>query len=67
MGGQFNLAMRVPGKEDFNYTLTYFKNELARLNVNIELNTAYEAQMKSNYDDIVFSTGVRPRLANIDM
>jgi len=66
MGGQFNLAMRVPGKEDFNYTLTYFKSELARLKVNIELNTAFDSDMKSNFDDIVFSTGVSPRLANIE-
>lgn len=66
MGGQFNLAMRVPGKEDFNYTLTYFKSELARLKVNIELKTAFDPDMKSKYDDIVFSTGVSPRLANIE-
>ncbi|WP_091986382.1 FAD-dependent oxidoreductase [Pseudoalteromonas denitrificans] len=66
MGGQFNLAMRIPGKEDFNFTLSYFKNELAKLNINIELNTAFNPEMKDQYDDIVFSTGVRPRLANIE-
>ena len=65
MGGQFKLAMRVPGKEDFNYTLGYFKSELARLNVNVRLNTPYQESMLSDYQDVVFATGVRPRLATI--
>jgi len=64
MGGQFNLAMRIPGKEDFNYTLTYFINELARLNVTIELGKSYVESMLDSYDDIVFATGVRPREAS---
>ncbi len=65
MGGQFNLAMRIPGKEDFSYTLTYFKNELARLNVTVKLNTAYDESMLNEYDETVFSSGVRPRLSPI--
>ncbi len=64
MGGQFNLAMRIPGKEDFNYTLTYFINELARLNVKIELGKDYADSMLDSYDDVVFATGVRPREAS---
>lgn len=64
MGGQFNLAMRIPGKEDFNHTLSYFINELERLNVTIELGKAYSQQMLEEYDDIVFATGVRPREAS---
>ncbi len=66
MGGQFNLAMRIPGKEDFNHTLTYFINELERLNVTIELGKAYSQQMLEEYDDIVFATGVRPREASFE-
>ncbi|OUS72343.1 NADPH-dependent 2,4-dienoyl-CoA reductase [Pseudoalteromonas sp. A601] len=66
MGGQFNLAMRIPGKEDFNHTLTYFINELERLNVTIELGKAYSQQMLEDYDDIVFATGVRPREASFE-
>ncbi|MBH0080677.1 oxidoreductase [Pseudoalteromonas sp. NZS11] len=65
MGGQFNLAMQIPGKEDFNHTLTYFTNELERLKVTVELGKAYDDSMLKNYDDIVFSTGVRPREASI--
>ncbi|MEL0639309.1 NADPH-dependent 2,4-dienoyl-CoA reductase [Pseudoalteromonas aliena] len=65
MGGQFNLAMQVPGKEDFNHTLAYFTNELERLKVNVELGKAYDDSMRNSYDDIVFATGVRPREASI--
>ncbi|MBQ4798928.1 FAD-dependent oxidoreductase [Pseudoalteromonas sp. MMG006] len=65
MGGQFNLAMQIPGKEDFNHTLAYFTNELERLKVNVELGKAYDDSMLNNYDDIVFATGVRPREASI--
>ena len=66
MGGQFNLAMQIPGKEDFSHTLTYYTNELERLNVNVELGKAYNDSMLVNYDDIVFATGVRPREATIE-
>ncbi|ASM49874.1 2,4-dienoyl-CoA reductase (NADPH2) [Pseudoalteromonas espejiana DSM 9414] len=65
MGGQFNLAMQIPGKEDFNHTLAYFTNELERLQVNVELGKAYDDSMLNKYDDIVFATGVRPREASI--
>lgn len=66
MGGQFNLAMQIPGKEDFNHTLSYFTNELERLNVNVEFGKAYDDAMLQKYDDIVFATGVRPREAAIE-
>jgi 2,4-dienoyl-CoA reductase (NADPH2) len=67
LGGQFNLAMRVPGKEDFNYTLDYFKSELARLKVTIELETPFEESMLEQYDKVVFATGVRPREARFEI
>ena len=65
MGGQFNLAMQIPGKEDFNHTLAYFINELERLDVAVKLETSYNESMLTQYDDIVFATGVRPREASI--
>ncbi len=65
MGGQFNLAMQIPGKEDFNHTLAYFINELERLDVSIKLETSYNESMLTQFDDIVFATGVRPREASI--
>ena len=66
MGGQFNLAMQVPGKEDFNHTLNYFTNELKRLNVDLQLGTEFTDNMLNQYDDVVFATGVRPREAKIE-
>ncbi|MEQ5875108.1 FAD-dependent oxidoreductase [Pseudoalteromonas sp. NFXS39] len=66
MGGQFNLAMQVPGKEDFNHTLNYFTNELKRLNVDLQLGTDFTDDMLNQYDDVVFATGVRPREAKIE-
>lgn len=65
MGGQFNLAMQIPGKEDFNHTLRYYTNELERLGVTVELGKAYQDDMLSDFDDVVFASGVRPREANI--
>ncbi|MCF6434194.1 NADPH-dependent 2,4-dienoyl-CoA reductase [Pseudoalteromonas sp. MMG022] len=66
LGGQFNLAMRIPGKEDFQKTLAYYLSELKRLNVEMQLNTEYQADMSQQFDDVVFATGVRPRLSNIE-
>ncbi|ATC94670.1 FAD-dependent oxidoreductase [Pseudoalteromonas tunicata] len=66
MGGQFKLAMQIPGKEDFNYTLTYYQSELDKQGVTVKLATEYNDKMAADYDDVVFATGVRPRLAPIN-
>ncbi|MBQ4878956.1 FAD-dependent oxidoreductase [Pseudoalteromonas luteoviolacea] len=65
-GGQFNLAMRIPGKEDFKLALKYFLNEVTRLGVKMELGKPYDNKMDADYDDIVFATGVSPRLSKIE-
>ncbi|MCF6442424.1 FAD-dependent oxidoreductase [Pseudoalteromonas luteoviolacea] len=65
-GGQFNLAMRIPGKEDFKLALKYFLNEVTRLGVKMELGKPYNNKMDVDYDDIVFATGVSPRLSKIE-
>ena len=64
-GGQFNLAMQIPGKEDFKKTLAFYLSEIKRLNVALELETSFEESMLTQYDDIVFATGVTPRLSPI--
>ncbi|KAF7769702.1 2,4-dienoyl-CoA reductase (NADPH2) [Pseudoalteromonas citrea] len=64
-GGQFNLAMQIPGKEDFKKTLAFYLSEIKRLNVALELDTPFEESMLTQYDDIVFATGVTPRLSPI--
>ena len=67
IGGQLNLARAVPGKQEFNELLRYFKQGVARHDVMIKLDTRAEAQSLAggHYDHIVIATGVRPRLPQI--
>ncbi|WP_336916501.1 NADPH-dependent 2,4-dienoyl-CoA reductase [Acinetobacter modestus] len=64
IGGQFNIAKTIPGKEEFYETLRYFKRQI-ELQPNIELvlnhTVAYEELSQANYDEIVVATGVTPR------
>lgn len=64
IGGQFNIAKTIPGKEEFYETLRYFKRQI-ELQPNIELvlnhTATYEELSQENYDDIVVATGVTPR------
>jgi len=63
IGGQFNLAMRVPGKEEFSETIRYFSSQLQRHGVDVRLGTrVYPALLAAGaYDDIVIATGIVPR------
>jgi len=67
IGGQLNLARAVPGKQEFNELLRYFKQGVARHGVMLKLDTRADAQSlaKAHYDRIVIATGVRPRLPQI--
>ena len=64
IGGQFNIAKTIPGKEEFYETLRYFKRQI-ELQPNIELvlnhTATYEELSQADYDDIVVATGVTPR------
>ncbi|MEN4981706.1 NADPH-dependent 2,4-dienoyl-CoA reductase [Acinetobacter modestus] len=64
IGGQFNIAKTIPGKEEFYETLRYFKRQI-ELQPNIELvlnhTATYEELSQANYDEIVVATGVTPR------
>uniref|UniRef100_UPI0016028583 NADPH-dependent 2,4-dienoyl-CoA reductase n=1 Tax=Nocardioides pelophilus TaxID=2172019 RepID=UPI0016028583 len=65
LGGQFKLAMQVPGKEDFRDTLRYYRRRLEVLGVDVRLGAeATEADLAS-YDEVVLATGVRPRVPAI--
>ncbi|WP_462158342.1 FAD-dependent oxidoreductase [Pseudoalteromonas sp. GB56] len=66
LGGQFNLAMRVPGKEDFKLALKYFSDEVVRQGVDLKMNTEFSHSMLKEYDDVVFACGVSPRIANFE-
>ncbi|MHA3892284.1 FAD-dependent oxidoreductase [Acinetobacter sp. GXMZU3951] len=65
IGGQFNIAKTVPGKEEFYETLRYFKRkiELLQPKIKLQLNhkATYEELSQANFDDIVVATGVTPR------
>lgn len=68
IGGQFNLARQIPGKEEFNETIRYFSNVLADNDVDIKLNTRVQADtlIDGRYDDVVLATGIIPRVPDID-
>jgi 2,4-dienoyl-CoA reductase (NADPH2) len=63
IGGQFNWAKRIPGKEEFHETLRYFGHRLADVGVELKLgHMADAASLKAaGYDDVVIATGVMPR------
>lgn len=64
IGGQFNIAKTVPGKEEFYETLRYFSRQIElRPNIELVLNhqATYEELSQANFDEIVVATGVTPR------
>tara|TARA_B110001454_G_C12723306_1_gene436393 strand:- start:1507 stop:3516 length:2010 start_codon:yes stop_codon:yes gene_type:complete len=67
IGGQFNMAKKIPGKEEFYETLRYFSNMIKKYGVNLELNTRVSAQelVLMKYDHVVVATGVKPRVPQI--
>ena len=69
IGGQFNIAKTIPGKEEFYETLRYFKRKIElQPNIKLVLNhtATYEELSAENYDDIVVATGVTPRELTIE-
>ncbi|MFE7549678.1 oxidoreductase [Streptomyces gardneri] len=65
IGGQLNVAKRVPGKEEFDETLRYFRVQLAERGVEVRLNTYVSAADLEEYDEVVVATGVSPRTPDI--
>jgi 2,4-dienoyl-CoA reductase (NADPH2) len=61
IGGQFNLAKVVPGKEEFHETIRYFKKMLDKTGVDVRLNTQVDRAQLDGYDDVIVATGVVPR------
>ncbi|WP_306319728.1 MULTISPECIES: NADPH-dependent 2,4-dienoyl-CoA reductase [unclassified Streptomyces] len=66
IGGQLNVARQVPGKEEFDETLRYFRSQLELHGVNVKLETRVEADDLRSYDEVVVATGVTPRTPAID-
>ena len=61
IGGQFNLARRIPGKEEFAETLRYFRTRLAKFGVKVALNHHVGAEDLRDFDEVILSTGIVPR------
>lgn len=68
IGGQFNVAKRIPGKEEFYETLRYFRVMLDKHGVDVRLNTRVDVEdlKAGGYDDVVLATGVHPRTPEIE-
>ena len=67
IGGQFNVAKQIPGKEEFYETLRYFNKQLALLEVPLHLNTEQtsESLLAQGFDEVVLATGIKPRRLDI--
>ncbi len=63
IGGQFNIAKRIPGKEEFFETLRYFGRKLQTAGVDLRLNTRVTADdlLGKGYDEVILATGIAPR------
>ncbi|MCK7545120.1 NADPH-dependent 2,4-dienoyl-CoA reductase [Marinobacter bryozoorum] len=68
IGGQFNLAKRIPGKEEFHETLRYYRVMLEKLAVDVRLGVRADAQMltQGGFDEVVLATGIKPRTPEIE-
>ena len=68
IGGQFNIAKTIPGKEEFYETLRYFKRQIElQPNIKLVLNhtASFEQLLNTDFDDVVVATGVTPRKLDI--
>ena len=68
IGGQFNMAKQIPGKEEFNETLRYYEKQLSLAGVKTRLNVKATAGMllEEKFDEIILASGVRPRKPEIE-
>jgi 2,4-dienoyl-CoA reductase (NADPH2) len=68
IGGQFNIAKQVPGKEEFFETIRYFGKQIELTGVNLQLNTRVSAEdlNEGDYDEVILATGIAPRLPDIE-
>ncbi len=68
IGGQFNMAKEIPGKEEYGQTIRYYSAMLSKHNVNVHLNTkaSVDSLTSNGFDDIILATGVTPRKVQFD-
>lgn len=65
LGGQFNLAKMIPGKEEYQATIDYYQAQLEKWDVRVHLNCFATAELLKDFDEVILATGVYPRLPDI--
>jgi 2,4-dienoyl-CoA reductase (NADPH2) len=65
IGGQFDMAKRIPGKEEFSETIRYYTRMLDKHGVDVRLNTRAGLEELAAFDEVVLATGVTPRMPDI--
>ena len=67
IGGQFNIAKQIPGKEEFHETLRYFKKKIELHNICLNLDTKVSVDQLNNsdFDEVIVATGITPRMPQI--
>ncbi|EPF20599.1 2,4-dienoyl-CoA reductase [NADPH] [Cedecea davisae] len=66
IGGQFNIAKQIPGKEEFFETLRYYRQMLKLNGVEVRLNQYVNAAMLGGYDEVILACGIEPRMPDIE-
>ncbi|MGE7384522.1 FAD-dependent oxidoreductase [Streptomyces sp. NPDC004126] len=66
IGGQLDVARRIPGKEEFEETIRYFGTQLAARDIDVRLGTRADVDTLRGYDEVVVATGVTPRTPAIE-
>lgn len=68
IGGQFNMAKQIPGKEEFYETIRYFNKQIELHNVTVKLNTRVTSEYLAteDFDEVILATGIKPRALKID-
>jgi 2,4-dienoyl-CoA reductase (NADPH2) len=68
IGGQFNMANQIPGKEEFNETLRYYKKQLGLTGVatRLQAKATTEQLLEEKFDEVILATGVTPRTPDIE-
>ena len=65
IGGQFNYACQIPGKEEFAETLRYYRNALADAGVTVKLGAPATVEDLVDFDEVILATGVLPRIPDV--
>lgn len=66
IGGQFNYAKQIPGKEEFHETLRYFQYRLTELDIKVELDKEVHPEDLKDFDECIIATGILPRTPDIE-